>query len=350
MKRLLPLVLLVACAPDYDAPFYMHGRVLQEDGSAAAGERLVLFSNDKEIASLEASETGEFTFVVTYADLSSYRGGAGALRIVRPPSVSGVVNQAHIRTFGAQDFRIPDWQNRSLTLTRLPDGLLRVPTDDGGELYTLEVRGPDGLLWRESVNEGDSRRVPSRLAGSTADAHASLHRFMTGRSGTPQNLLGQMVTVSYAFEVISPPITIDRAETVPVSRGVPCVLDEVVHEPCPFTDGDLVTPIYRGVVDLTLSFEQAFSPRRALFRGMTGGKILLVEGRADELGEWILLVRHSLAEEKAKRAELGILISFNNEFFLDLELSSPAPITQLRVRDESAGVAAFYSLSELSIF
>lgn len=346
MKRLLSLLLLAACAPDYDAPFYIHGRLLTEDGSASAGERLVLFSNDKEIASLESSETGDFTFEVTYADLSSYRGGAGAFRLVRPPSEAGAVNTMHLHTFGAQDFRLPDWHKRSIALTRLSDGSLRVPADDGGELYTLEVHGPDGLLWLERVQEGDRQSIPARRIEDAAGAQLRLHRFVAGETGTPQNLLGQMISVNFAFEVVSPPTTIDAEELLPVSRGVSCVLDEVLHDSCPFTDGDLVTSIRDTVVEMRLGFEQAFVPTRALARGMTGGHILLVEGRADDHDEWRLLGRRSLDEEYSRGVELGVPV----ELFLDLELSPTAPITQIRVRDESAGFAAFHSLSEFSLF
>lgn len=357
MRRWLFLIFVfspAACIPDYDDPFYIHGRVLAEDGTASASEGLVLHSADIPSVETASSDSGAFTFEVPYLAMTPFRPGAGWFRLVRAPDGYASEHAIHFVTAGAHDFRLPDWRPLRVALVNEGNAVFRVPNDeDAAARYVLELRSKSEIRWQWTVEPGAAVKMTAPIVEDAAEPRLVLRRLLEGELETPENLLGQGGVVGFVVEDASPSVDAATPGADSVSRLMPCDIDGVRSLPCPLTDGRM-DELQNGALEIVLFFNASVRPRLALLRGMNGAEnILVVEGRHLDSDEWRPLGRHDEQAESRRRRERidgGLMSTLFHERFVEVKLEASVPITQLRLRAEPAGSPIFYSLRQLSVF
>lgn len=356
MRRLILLACvstLIACVPDYDDPFYIHGRVLAEDGAASASEPLVLHSLDVPSMDATSSKSGDFTFEVPYLAMKPFRPGAGWFRLKRTPDGYASEHAIHFVTHGAHDFRLPDWRPLSIALVDEGNGAFRIPEDDDAAArYVLDLRSKSEVRWQWVVEPGATVQMTATMIEDAVAPHAVLRRLVSGDQETPQNLLGQGGSVAFVVEDASPAVDVAMSGAVSVSRLMPCDIDGRRQSACPFTDGRM-DETQDSAREVVLFFNAPIRPRLVLLRAMDdAGSVIVVEGRDSASGEWWTLGKHDPRAETQRRRERldGFANTLLYERFVKVELGASAPVTELRLRPEEDGYSAFHSLRELSVF
>lgn len=425
LLRSLPLLALVAAGCDRkpEDPIFVYGRLQHLDGSPNPDTTVTLERKVHTRSGFIDPEAGEFE---RYGESRSERSGAFTLEVLYGDSiderlsdftqyrfrVAAPLEEGH-GVFSSfvfyDDAELPPlrpWEPQ-LTLALGTEGpelsfasappppalpvsakLPEIYFQDNGDptpvepltpYPVLQLHGPGGRVW-EAHDPTSPWQANPYLLEDFPGVEAQV-RSVTLGSWLFYPLAANSSSVSFRVEWRGPRVPVPNGSLRPVSRGAPCV-PSPTGAPCPYTDGSLLTVrtdltrANSGVGNVTLAWETAVRPRRAVIRdlqmlaGFEPIVHVLVEGSADG-ASWSTLadvpyvnfdrsspfdpVFSTTIESTEADSPYGDgpLDMERKARFLDVPLTGDAPVRQVRlqVKTENRGTTILiYALAELSIF
>ncbi len=353
---------LSACELEPGDPVYLSGRALEADGSPwRSGALPLLRQLPYEAAadggtlgpqglppfgpwrSVEVDAQGRFLQRLTARDLGvrssdSYVDTLFQLQL--PPPGDG--SQQLLTFRPSRDAELPP-------LRRWDSALMQAPAPGGVQLrwapavadedlaphtYEVQVHAGQALAWRVDVTGAGTGAHTVLLEPELLEDFAAPEVHVSAVTFGQRRWMSS--SLDYELRHHSPRLPLVLAGRVPESRGVPCVVNGVPQQPCPFTDGSLerahgsTANVATG--ELVLQLRAPLRPGRVLVRGLeTFGwnQVLQVDGAEAEGAPWQQLGRSARSEHVFQ--PVGNYSGLETRY-VDLRLEGAPAVTRLRLQ------------------
>ncbi|MBX5482731.1 MAG: hypothetical protein IRZ16_12960 [Myxococcaceae bacterium] len=346
MKRILvpaaaALMSLVGCVEsglNDDDAVVMSGVALNENKSPLTNTTLKLYRSRNSACILpdhyrdvETDSVGKYSLDLTGAETKN--GDLARCFLLQiPPSERGATASVDF-LMQVTEVEVPDLQvwNGAVAAAEQSDGaqvsFKKIFETHGFDSdTTVTVRSGNDIAWISQTEAS-----PATLSGYVLEDAA-----LTAQLGAEREVKGS--GVAFHLHYRSDEVTLPQKQLVPVSRGAACTFGAQKHDTaCPYTDGKFSPVLEEAANDLTVTFAQAHTLKKAVLRGFSHNIAaeVRIEGSADNGASWITLAK----------------LPDGDHSYLELDLDGTAPaVNAVRIHVDGDQDPKILGLAEISLF